>query len=57
MEPGFLVAESFMGGAKWMRQRTRLAIGGGSVGRPDGLGNVYIQGFRCAACRHLSLDY
>jgi hypothetical protein len=57
MEPGFLVAESLMGGAKWVRRRTMLAIGGESVAKPDGLGNVYIQGFRCAAYRHLSLYY
>jgi hypothetical protein len=49
MEAGFLVAESFVGGAKWMRKKTRLAMGGEVLADPDGLGNVYLEGLRCAS--------
>ena len=45
------------GNLQWTRQ---LGTGSGDDNggcSADGLGNVYIQGFRCAACRHLSLDY
>ena len=57
MEPGFLVAESYVGGAKWVHEKTILAIGGEKVAKTDGAGNVYIRGFRCATCRHLALYY
>ena len=57
MQPGFLLAESYIGGAKWVTRRTRLARGGTSLVRPDGLGNVYLAGHRCPGCRFLALHY
>lgn len=57
MDHGFLVAESYIGGAKWMTRRTRLGAGGKALVNPDGFGNVYLEGFRCSGCRYLSLHY
>jgi len=57
MAQGYLVAESMLGGAKWMREKTRLAIGGDPITPPDRWGNVYIAGLRCEACRLLALRY
>jgi len=54
---GFLVAESFLQGAKWMQERTRLALGGETLVQPDGFGNVYIPGLRCPSCKVLILKY
>jgi len=57
MEPGFLVAESYLGGAKWVLRKTRLGAGGEALVRPDALGNVYVGGRRCRRCRFLALHY
>lgn len=57
MEKGLLAAESFVGGAKWVKERTRLALGGEPLVPPDRWGNVYLDGFRCTACRILALTY
>ena len=57
MEPGYLLAESLLGGAKWSGKRNRLGLGGEPLVAPDGLGNVYLKGSRCNACRRLSLRY
>ena len=57
MEPGVLGAESLVGGAKWMRKRSRLAIGGEGLSSPHTWGNVYFDGFRCRSCRVLVLEY
>ncbi len=57
MEPGLLGSESFTGGAKWYRRRTRLATGGEPLVKPGALGMVYIEGFRCPDCRTLLLSY
>ena len=57
MEKGLLAAESFVGGAKWVKERTRLALGGESLAPPDRWGNVYLDGFRCTGCRILALSY
>ncbi len=57
MEKGVLAAESFVGGAKWVKERTRLALGGEGLAPPDRGGNVYLDGFRCGACRILALSY
>lgn len=57
MVKGFLVAESFLEGAKWTLQKTRLALGGEVLAKSDGFGNVYIDGFRCASCRLVILHY
>jgi hypothetical protein len=57
MEHGFLVAEKFIEGARWITQKTRLGAGGEPLVEPDALGNQYIPGYRCAACRLLLLVY
>jgi hypothetical protein len=57
MESGVFLAESFIGGARWTRERTRLAIGGEGLVAPDAWGNVYLDGFRCPSCRLLVLAY
>lgn len=57
MQKGFLVAESYLGGAKWAARRTRLAASGERLVNPDAWGNVYIAGLRCARCRYLALRY
>ncbi len=57
MEPGYLCAESFIGGAKWTTTKTLLAIGGEPIKGTDAGGNVYLEGFRCRSCRMLSLRY
>ena len=57
MEKGLLAAESFVGGVKWVKERTRLALGGESLAPPDRWGNVYLDGFRCTGCRILALSY
>ena len=57
MAHGFLRAESYIGGAKWTPKRTRLGSGGEALVHPDGLGNVYLEGFRCPGCRFLALHY
>ena len=55
-EEGFLVAESYVGGARWAPRRTKLG-GGELLVKPDRLGNVYLKGARCVACRTLVLQY
>ncbi len=57
MERGFLAAESFIGGAKWTTKKTKLGVGGEALVKPDGLGNVYLEGFHCPSCKLLSLRY
>lgn len=57
MAPGWLGSESFIGGAKWYQERNTLALGGEPLVKPDLLGMVYIEGFRCKACNTLLLRY
>ena len=57
MEHGFLAAESFIGGVKWTTKKSRLGASGPALRKPDVLGNVYLEGFHCSACKYLSLHY
>ena len=57
MEPGYLRTESLIDGAKWTTKKTLLATGGERIKGTDAGGNVYLEGFRCRACRILSLRY
>ncbi len=57
MVKGFLVAESFVEGAKWMTERSRLARGGEVLVKPDGWGNVYMDAYRCTGCRRIIVQY
>lgn len=57
MEAGFVVAENFVEGARWTKQKTRLGTGGEPIVKADAFGNQYIPGFRCTSCRLLLLVY
>jgi hypothetical protein len=57
MEAGFLGAESLTSGAKWFREKKKLGTGGSPLAKPDGLGMVYLPGFRCQGCKLLLLNY
>jgi hypothetical protein len=57
MLKGYLVAESFVEGAKWMVERSRLARGGEVLIKPDGWGNVYMDAYRCMGCRRVLVRY
>ena len=57
MAKGYLVAESFVEGAKWMTEKTRLARGGAVIFKPDGWGNVYMDAYRCNGCRRVFLQH
>ncbi len=57
MAKGYLVAESFVEGAKWMTEKTRLARGGEVIVKPDGWGNVYMDAYRCPGCRRVIVQY
>ena len=57
MEAGYLVSESIVAGAKWMQEKTRLAIGGEPLQPPDRWGDAYPAGLRCPGCRLLPLRY
>jgi hypothetical protein len=56
MEAGTLGAESFVGRARWFKERSVLALGGEKVGdyRSDGM--TWLDGFRCRECRLALLD-
>lgn len=57
MESGYLAAESFLAGAKWATKKGRLGARGPTLVDPDGLGMVYLEGFRCQGCKALFLHY
>jgi len=57
MVAGFLVAESYISGVKWMHEKTKLALGGDPIQKPDAWGNVYIAGLRCTDCRLVTVRY
>lgn len=57
MEQGYVVTESIVSGAKWMQEKTRLALGGEPLMPPDRWGNVYLAGLRCPRCRLITLRY
>ncbi len=57
MAHGFLRTESYIGGAKWTARRTRLGAKGEGLVKPDALGYVYLEGYRCPGCRFLALHY
>ena len=57
MEHGYLRAESFIGGVKWMPEKTSKTLGLESLVKPDALGFCFIEGFRCRECHNLVLQY
>ncbi|HEX9341737.1 MAG TPA: PF20097 family protein [Thermoplasmata archaeon] len=57
MESGYLRTESFIDGAKWTTKKTVLGLGGERIKGTNAGGNVYLDGFRCASCRILSLRH
>ena len=56
-EVGVFGAESYLGGAKWYKERSTLALGGEKIMAPSMNAMVWIDGARCRACRLLLLDY
>ena len=57
MDPGTLGAQAITGGAKWLKERTRLALGGEKIGDYRWDGMVWIDGVRCTKCHLLLLHY
>ena len=57
MAAGFLAAESYMQGVKWATKKGRIGARGPELVKPDGLGMIYLAGFRCEGCKLLSLRY
>jgi len=55
MESGTLGAESYIGGAKWFKERSVLALGGEKVGDYRTSGMTWLDGFRCRRCELLLL--
>jgi hypothetical protein len=57
MEQGFVRAESFIGGVKWMAERSTKTLGLEYVARPDSLGFCFLEGHRCPECRCIVIQY
>ena len=57
MEQGFVIAENFVEGARWTTKKSLFGVGGERIVEPDALGNQYIPGFRCPACKIILLFY
>ena len=57
MEAGSVAAESLVGGAKWHKSRSTLALGGEKIGDYTTGGLVWFDGFRCSKCRILLMRY
>jgi Domain of unknown function (DUF6487) len=56
-EEGTLGAMTYVGGVKWYRERSTLALGGETLqSKPLG-GMVWLDGQRCPNCRLLLLHY
>ena len=57
MEKGFVRAESFIAGGKWMNEKTNKTLGLESLAKPDALGFCFIEGHRCWDCHFVVLKY
>lgn len=57
MELGLLRAESFMGGVKWVKDKSRKSPGKETVSKPDTYGYCYLEGFRCEICHQIIVKY
>jgi hypothetical protein len=57
MEHGFQRAESFIGGVKWMPERSSKSLGLESLAKPDPMGFCYLEGYRCRDCHNLLVQY
>ena len=57
MAKGYLVAEAFVAGAKWMTEKSRLARGGAILAKPDGWGNGHMDAHRRPGCRRVTAPY
>jgi hypothetical protein len=56
-EGGTLGAMTYVGGVKWFKERSTLALGGETLeSKPLG-GMVWLDGKRCPSCRLLLLNY
>ena len=57
MEGGYLGTESLVGGAKWYRKKTVLALDGEKLKEPEMSGMVYMDSLRCKECRVILARY
>ncbi len=57
MESGFVRAESFIGGVKWMKEKSNRSLGLEGIAKPDSLGFCFMQGYRCPECRYVIIQY
>jgi hypothetical protein len=57
MEHGFQRAESFLGGVKWMAERSSKSMGLESLAKPDSLGFCFLEGYRCRDCHSIVVQY
>lgn len=56
MEHGFLRAESFIGGVKWMTEVSSKSLGLESLAKPNAMGFCFLEGDRCKECRKIVLQ-
>jgi hypothetical protein len=57
MEHGFVRSESFIGGVKWMAEKSSKSLGLEGLAKPDALGFCFMEGFRCRDCRSIVIQY
>jgi hypothetical protein len=57
MEHGYLRAESFIGGVKWMPEKSSKTLGLEGLAKPDALGFCFLEGSRCRECHYIVLQY
>lgn len=59
MKKGYFWAEAAVGGVgpKWFEKMSPVPLGGEILARQDSMGNAWIEGHRCEACRTLILRY
>jgi|HubBroStandDraft_1064217.scaffolds.fasta_scaffold560565_1 hypothetical protein len=57
MEAGTVGAMTYVGGAKWYKERSMMALGGETIANKFLGGMVWLDGQRCRECRFLQLNY
>jgi hypothetical protein len=61
MEPGYVEAESFVGGMKWRDElhsmKAKIGLGGESISGTDALGFARNLAHRCRNCRLITFEY
>ncbi|NLT36892.1 MAG: hypothetical protein GXX95_01865 [Methanomassiliicoccus sp.] len=56
MEHGFVRAESFIGGVKWMTEVSSKSLGLESIAKPNSLGFCFMEGDRCKECHKILIQ-